>query len=204
LLSLHFFKSDGFQPFQVVTSMFMHANFMHLAFNMFTLFFIGPMVERALGAKRFLILYLAAGLGATALHVGVNAYEYYSLLPKVPKEALEVMVRDGLQARLPQATWDLPSVNSFHNVFNGQALGASGCTSGLVLAFAAMFPNMKLMIFPIPVPMAAKYLAVLFIVGSLYLGVGGQFAQGIAHFAHLGGAIVGFLMVKYWKKSNLR
>lgn len=203
MLSLHFYKSPEFQPFQIVTSMFMHANIMHLVFNMFTLYFIGPYTERTLGSKRFLILYLVAGFGATALHVGINVWEYSSILPSVPQEAIDTIVRDGRQAKLPSVLWNMESVGKFAGIYLGSILGASGCTSGVVLAFSTMFPNLKMMIFPIPVPLAAKYIAVLFIVGSFYLGISGG-APGIAHFAHLGGAIIGFLMVKYWNMNNLR
>ena len=164
---LHFFKSPYFQPFQVISSMFLHADFMHLLFNMFSLFFLGPYVENTLGPKRFLTLYLLAGFGASALHVG---YSYY-------------MYTQGVSP--------------------GPVLGASGCVYGVMIAFATMFPNLKLMVFPIPVPVAAKYLGVGLIAIGLYSGFGGA-NDGIAHFAHLGGALVGFLLIKYWKMSNLR
>ena len=199
---LHFFKSEEFMPFQVVSSMFMHADFMHLLFNMFSLFFLGPMVEKTLGAKRFLILYLTAGFGATALHVGINAYEYYNAIQGVPQEIVDILISDGRQAKINTA-YHTPAVIKAANIINSGVLGASGCVYGVIIAFATMFPNLKLMVFPIPVPLPAKILGVGMVAIGLYSGFGGV-NDGIAHFAHVGGAIVGFLLVKYWKMSNLR
>lgn len=159
----------GFNPFQLVTSMFMHGDLRHLFMNMLGLFFLGPTVERTLGPKRFLILYLAAGLGGSFFHLGFN---YFSFL------------NTGLLTTTP-------------------ALGASGCVLGVVLAFITMFPKEKLMIFPIPIPIKAMYLGIAAIGFSLYAGITDS-VGGIAHFAHLGGALVGFIMVHYWKMANLR
>jgi len=195
---LHFFESKEFMPMQVVTSMFMHGDFMHLLFNMFSLFFLGPMVEKTLGAKRFLILYLLAGFGATALHVGINAYEYYDAISAISKEQVDIIKAQDW-ANMSRT----PSVIKAARILSGGVLGASGCVYGVMIAFATMFPNLKLMVFPIPVPLPAKILGVGLVAVGLYSGFGGV-NDGIAHFAHVGGAIVGFILVKYWKMSNLR
>ncbi len=195
---LHFFKSPEFQPFQIITSMFMHSNFMHLAFNMFSLYFLGPYVEKALGSKRFLILYLISGFGATLLHVGVNAWEYYGAMSHLGPDQLALAAEgEWLKMR------GTPMAQKAYNIFSSGVLGASGCVYGVMIAFATMFPNLKLMVFPIPIPVAAKYLAVAMVAFGLYSGFGGV-NDGIAHFAHVGGAIIGFLLIKYWKMSNLR
>ena len=175
---LYFIDSPHFRPFQIVTSMFMHADLGHLFMNMLGLFFLGPMVERALGGKRFLILYLLAGLGGSFLHIGVD---YVKVL-------------------------NLGCVNCqpYYNLINTGALGASGCVLGVVVAFITMFPKEKLMVFPIPIPIKAMYLGIGVVAYSLFAGLTDTTPGGIGHFAHLGGAIVGFLMIHYWKMANLR
>ncbi|MBP6445881.1 MAG: rhomboid family intramembrane serine protease [Saprospiraceae bacterium] len=148
----------GFEPVQIVTHMFSHANIPHLFFNMLGLYMFGSMVEATLGPKRFLILYLTSGLAASALQM---------LLSPSP------------------------------------ILGASGAVFGITTAFATMFPNTQLMLLFPPIPMKAKYMAILFIGVGLYSGLSGT-NDGIAHFAHVGGALWGFFMIIYWKQNNLR
>ncbi|MBK8052746.1 MAG: rhomboid family intramembrane serine protease [Saprospiraceae bacterium] len=148
----------GFEPVQIVTHMFSHADIPHLFFNMLGLYMFGSMVEASLGPKRFLILYLTSGLAASALQM---------LLSPSP------------------------------------ILGASGAVFGITTAFATMFPNTQLMLLFPPIPLKAKYMAILFIGIGLYSGLSGS-NDGIAHFAHVGGAICGFLMIIYWKLNNLR
>ncbi len=150
--------TSQFEPVQLITHMFMHANFEHLFFNMFGLYMFGPYVESSLGPKRFLILYLAAGFIASALQL---------LISPVP------------------------------------ILGASGAIFGVTTAFATMFPNVQLMFLFPPIPVKAKYMAIFFIVLGLFSGFSG-FQPGIAHFAHVGGAMCGFFMIHYWKMANLR
>ena len=156
---LHTFDTNNFKPVQLILNMFTHLRFDHIFFNMLVLFFLGPMVEYALGPKRFLLLYLTAGIigGLAQLLVSSNAY----------------------------------------------ILGASGATMGVTLAFAAMFPNMKLMLLFPPIPIKAKYLALIIVGIDLFSGLSGM-NTGIGHYAHLAGALVGFLLVVYWGKTNLR
>jgi membrane associated rhomboid family serine protease len=148
-----------FKPVQIVTNMFTHLDLSHIFFNMLVLFFLGPMVESSLGAKRFLILYLAAGVfgGVAQLLLSTNA---------------------GI-------------------------LGASGATMGVTLAFAGMFPNLRLMLLFPPIPIKAKYMAMILVGIDLFSGVA-RTNTGIGHFAHLAGAVVGFLLIVYWGKLNLR
>ncbi|MBK6363748.1 MAG: rhomboid family intramembrane serine protease [Saprospiraceae bacterium] len=147
-----------FEPVQLVTHMFMHGDERHLLFNMLGLFFLGPLVESALGAKRFFILYILSGFFATLLHF----------------------------------------------IFNpGIVVGASGAVYGTLAAFATMFPNIELMMMFIPVPIKAKYMALGLIAIGLYMGFS-QSNDQIAHLAHVGGALMGFILVRYWKMENLR
>lgn len=167
---LFYFKSDYFYPFQLITSLFMHANLQHLFMNMLGLFFLGPTVERALGSKRFLTLYMLAGLGGSILSMGIDYVQF---------------LRYG-------------------QILNVASLGASGCVYGVVLAFITMFPNEKLILFPIPIPIKAMYLGLAAVGFALFAGITDNVPGGIGHFAHLGGALVGFIMIHYWKMANLR
>ena len=159
-LYLFYPGTEHFQPYQMVTHMFMHGSEGHILFNMMSLFFLGPMVEQALGSKKFLIFYLLSGMGSMLLHLGLS---YVGFLPGNP------------------------------------IVGASGAIMGVFIAFGLLFPNVKLMLLFPPIPMKAKYLMVGLICIDLFSGVSGA-NTGIAHFAHLGGAITGFLLMAYWKK----
>lgn len=173
-LSLALFMpgSANFEPYQLVTHMFMHGSLGHLAFNMLSLFFFGPMIEAVWGPKRFLFYYLFCGFGAMALHLGVQWWE------------LE-------QAGIDPRNW------------NGAMLGASGAIFGVFVAFAYLFPNQIIQLLFPPVAMRAKYFVLIMAVLELFMGVKG-YGTGIAHFAHLGGALFGFLLIMYWYKGRLR
>ncbi|MDX1407062.1 MAG: rhomboid family intramembrane serine protease [Saprospiraceae bacterium] len=178
ILSLYYPESDFFRPFQFVTHMFMHADLNHLLFNMLTLFFLGPFVEMALGAKRFLTLYFVAGFGAMLLHLVVWNLELGALDPA----QFQYLMERGVDARV---------------------VGASGAIYGVLIAFAAMFPDVKLMLLIPPIPIKAKYLALGLIAFDLFSGIS-RMQTGVAHFAHLGGALFGFLLILYWRKVRLR
>ena len=150
------FGTESFHPVQIVTHMFNHANEPHLFFNMLTLFFFGPNVERVWGPKKFLFFYLACGLGSLALHILLGG--------------------------------------------NTIVVGASGAISGVLLSFAYLFPNAKIMLLIPPIPMKAKYLVGILLAVDLYLGLSGT-RTGIAHFAHLGGALMGGLLIFYFKRN---
>ena len=167
---------DRFMPMQVVTHMFMHGSTMHLFFNMFALYMFGPPLESYFGPKKFLTFYLICGFGAVALHTLV----WYLQLNHMDL---------------------VPGTQAYFNVFNGGVLGASGAVFGLLAGFGTMFPDTKLMLLFPPIPMKAKYFVILYGAIELFLGVG-NFNTGIAHFAHLGGAIVGFLLIMYWRKNG--
>jgi len=171
-LAVYLPGSANFQPFQLVTHMFMHGDLGHLAFNMLSLFFFGPMVEMAWGHKRFLFYYLFCGFGAMTLHLGIQWWE------------LE-------QAGIDPRSW------------NGAMLGASGAIFGIFVAFAYLFPNQVIrLLFP-PIAMKAKYFVLIMAMLELFFGVRG-YASGIAHFAHLGGSLFGFLLIMIWYKGRFR
>jgi len=201
--NLYFPMSDNFKPYQIITNMFMHADFQHLLFNMMTLFFLGPMVEQVLGAKRFLQLYFLSGLGAVILHMGIKWFEYQGIASGLDPAELATVTNEGLSI-LNSGRNYRGSLGELNYVLNGSILGASGAVYGVLIAFATLFPNLKLMLLFPPIPVKAKYLAIGLIALGLFSGVTG-FQQGIAHWGHLGGAIVGFILVRFiWKLQSLR
>ncbi len=158
--------SEHFQPYQIATYMFMHGNISHLFFNMVSLFFFGPMVEAVWGGKRFLFYYLFCGVGAWALHMGIQYWE---------------LSRAGIDP----TTWP------------GSMLGASGAIFGLYAAFGYLFPNQVIQLLFPPIPLKAKYFVLIFGGLELMYGVTGTSA-GVAHFAHIGGAVFGLGLIYYW------
>ena len=156
-------ESPLFRWWQIITHMFMHGGFWHILFNMYTLFLFGMVVERTIGTKKFLVYYFLCGLGAAALHIGVQSLTGASLY--VP------------------------------------TLGASGAVYGVLLAYAYLFPDNKLtLLFP-PVTLSAKWMVLIFLAIELITGITGT-AEGVAHFAHLGGALMGWLLMVWWRKSH--
>jgi membrane associated rhomboid family serine protease len=184
LFALHHYKSEEFRIYQLITHMFMHGGFMHILFNMFALWMFGTMLERIWGPKRFLIFYLVCGLAAGLAQMGWYAYHYWP----VDHMALNADLYDQYQMAL--------RINA--------TVGASGAVMGVLAAFGYLFPNTQLMIIPIPVPVKAKWA----ILGFIALDVFGAFAQSssdnVAHLAHIGGAVVGFLIVFFWNQTNKR
>jgi len=227
-LSMHYFESDMFGFWQPITHMFMHGNLYHILFNMFGLFVFGTSLEQFFGTKKFLFFYISCGLGAALLHQGVSYYQIHSLLEQIPglssvdaqtilntnfndgngmyrgellyKNAMEVFER----VKLEDGQFEIlfrAAVESQTSV-----VGASGALYGLLAAFAVVFPNVALMLLFIPIPIKAKYFVPGLMLVDLYLGLNGSSIfgtnTGIAHFAHLGGALTGFLMVWYWRKNS--
>ena len=172
MLACFYPGSVYFRPYQVVTHMFMHANIPHLFFNMFALVMLGPYVESFLGPKRFLSMYLISGFGALSLHMLI----WYLQL-------------SGLSAAQYAAEMHNPSL---------AVVGASGAVYGVLAAFAFLFPNTRLMLLFPPIPIKAKYLVLGLVAFDLFAGISGR-GTGIAHFAHVGGALFGFLTLLFWR-----
>jgi membrane associated rhomboid family serine protease len=211
-LAMFFPENPNFGVWQPITHMFMHGGIMHIAFNMIAMVSFGSALEHFWGGKKFLFFYISCGLGSALLHTAVNYYSF--------QDTMNVLITNGYQkadiikllseGKIDTRWQDLVSVsqfNGFTSAYIGTVVGASGAVYGLLTAFAFMFPNAELALMFIPVPIKAKYfvpgiLAVdLFLgfKGSSIFGVGGT---GIAHFAHIGGALTGFLMMLYWKKNQ--
>jgi len=191
-------SSPLFKPWQVVTHMFMHGGFMHIFFNMWALWMFGKTLESVWGSKRFLIYYFVTGLGAAFFHSLVT---YVELAPAI-NAAKDFYSADHINIALLKDI--LQPGNQFYGL--GQALrtptvGASGAVFGLLLAFGMLFPNTPLFIIPFPFPIKAKWMVIGYGAIELYLGLA-QPGSNIAHFAHLGGMIFGFLLIKYWSRYS--
>jgi len=227
-LGMHYPGSDRFMLHQVITHMFMHGGIAHLFFNMFALWMFGRVLESAWGSRRFLIYYFVTGLGAVALHMFVNYLEISSMQSAIEAfrnapspEILDQFVNKHLgnasvQVRDFINTWyDEPSNSAYSNEglrlmerilemkMNIPTVGASGAVFGVLLAFGVLFPNTQLMLLFPPIPIKAKYFVIGYGVLELYLGFS-QSGSNVAHFAHLGGMIFGYILIKYWNKTSNR
>ena len=166
-LAMFYPTSEYFRPYQIVTHMFMHANFMHIFFNMYALFLFGPPLERLLGEQRFLQFYLFTGFGALALHLFVKYLEFQFGDVGISSENVPV-------------------------------LGASGAVFGLLVGFGMKFPRVVLQLILPPIALQARYFVLIYIVLELFLGLNPYSGGGVAHWAHLGGALFGYILMKYW------
>jgi membrane associated rhomboid family serine protease len=191
LFSAFYFNSPRFHPWQIITYMFMHGGLLHIAFNMLGLFFLGPMLEHTMGSKRFLQYYFITGVGALLIQWLVQAVEVHSLIGSFI---------------IPQGDFSLyggqPVFEKLAEIYNVPVLGASGAIFGLAVALAMLYPNVELYIMFIPVPVKAKYAVTGYILIELFSGVGQFSGDNVAHFAHLGGALFGFIMIKYWRMQR--
>lgn len=208
--SLYFPKNELFKPWQIITHMFMHGSPTHLLFNMFALWMFGTAVENNLGWKKFLFIYISAGLGAVAFQLG---YYYFNYIPLENQ-----LISSGLtNTQLTQMFTSNEMISGLTNsqvimlkeafpMYNASMVGASGCIMGILAAFGVMNPNAKLMMIFLPIPIKAKY----FIPGIILLDVISAFTgksffspSNTAYMAHVGGAIVGFIIMWYWKKNSM-
>lgn len=196
-LGVYYPDSEFFKLWQPITYMFMHADLMHIFFNMFALVMFGPIIERVFGSKRFLNYYLICALGALALQYGVQAFEVYQIVGT--PFAREYITLDfsarTIYSSLPLSGEELRTLASIYRI---PMVGASGAIFGLLLAFAYLFPNMPLYFMFIPVPIKAKYFVGAYILIEIYLGVSNS-GSSIAHFAHVGGALFGYVLIKTWR-----
>jgi membrane associated rhomboid family serine protease len=194
-LSAYYFNSPFFRVWQPLTYMFMHGGFSHIFFNMFGLFMFGPILESTLGSKRFFNYYFITGLGGFVLNTVIQAIQVYN-------------ITGGLTIIDPQYVGSYAAfganAEALQSIYGSSLLGASGAIFGIMVAFGMLFPNMEMMIMFIPVPVKAKYVVIGYIALELFSGVGRFSGDNVAHFAHLGGALFGFILIKMWgyKSTN--
>ncbi|MTI29591.1 rhomboid family intramembrane serine protease [Xanthovirga aplysinae] len=227
IFGLPFYKADTFRPYQIFTHMFMHGSLGHLFGNMFALFMFGPMLERMWGSNKFLIFYMVTGLGASFLYSVVNTVEMYHL-----QEAVSAyMANPGPDAFGNLISKDLSfAYNSYYDFINSfydnpdshaavqksielargalyykmgiPLVGASGAIFGILMAFGMLFPNLELMLLFFPVPIKAKYFVALYGIYELYAGILNQPGDNVAHFAHLGGMLFAYILLRMWRGNR--
>jgi membrane associated rhomboid family serine protease len=224
-------KSPLFEPHQIITHIFMHANFAHIFFNMFGVFMFGRILEQLWGSRKMMIFYTVTGLGAALIHLTVNYFQMSQLMKmasefnNTPGYTLfhEIVTKYGSRTgqydqimSFMQQWFYKPDDPSFitagknyvaeiiYGNLNIPTVGASGAVFGLLIAFAMMFPDVELMLIFLPIPIKAKYFVPFYALLELFFGVAGFRWDNVAHFAHLGGALFGFLLVKWWKRNQFR
>ena len=192
ILGLHQFQSPDFRPHQLVTHLFMHGNFTHLFFNMFALWMFGKILENVWGSKSFLIYYMITGIGAASIHLLISQYQIISISNQIPE-----MLNLAIEGRYNPS---IPISKKLTQLIITPTVGASGAVFGLLLAFGMLFPNALLYLY-FAIPIKAKYFVIGYGLIELYAGISNNPADNVAHFAHLGGMIFGFFLIKYWKND---
>ena len=200
-LGLHFPLSDKFRLHQIFTHMFMHGGLTHLFFNMFALYMFGRVLESVWGPKRFLTFYLVTGIGAAVLHSFVNYLEYASVASKLSPEQVAYVRETGSEIWSQGKNFSEPLLGKLNMILNTPTVGASGAVFGILLGFGMLFTNTTLMLLFPSITIIAKYFVMGYGVLELYLGFS-QPGSNVAHFAHLGGMLFGYFMIKYWNKNS--
>ena len=182
IFALHGWQSSLFQPWQLITHMFMHGGIFHLLFNMLGLWMFGSIIERLWGPKRFLVFYLVFGLAAGLAQMGNYMYDFWDIDHATISSELNTVYQEAMRKNC--------------------TLGASGAVMGILAAYGYLFPNTQLFIMPIPFPVKAKWAVLGIIALDVFGGISRTANDNIAHFAHVGGAVAGFLIVLYWNKTK--
>jgi len=222
---MRYFHSENFQPYQILTYMWVHGGFGHLFSNMFSVLIFAPILERVWGSKKFLIYYLATGIGAGILYSGINYYENYSFEIQIksyeqnpsPESFRKLVLNNSSEyynqlydfidsyEQNPSSSNDNLSIAYANDLLKVKSdvpmVGASGAVFGILLAFAMLFPNMELMLLFLPIPVKAKYVVLVYGIYELWSEINRMPGDNVAHFAHLGGMLIGYLILKYWKKK---
>ncbi len=205
-LALYYPASPYFRPYQFVTHMFMHGGFAHILFNMYALWMFGSAIENAWGGKKFFIYYITTGLGAAGFYLLVQWLQLMHIEASIDANVLAEM-KNYLQTHSEQILRTHMVPNSapgmadwFHITASGM-LGASGAIFGVLLAFGMMYPNVQLMLLIPPIPIKAKWFVLGYGVIELFLGVS-QPGSSVAHFAHVGGMLFGYILIKYWNSQQ--
>ncbi|WP_250434552.1 rhomboid family intramembrane serine protease [Hanstruepera flava] len=210
--ALHFPQNEMFKPWQIITHMFMHGGFMHIFFNMFALWMFGTAVEQRFGSKKFLFFYMSSGLGAALLMIGYYYFQFYSGISVLNDAGFDqAQTINTLKSgyNMYDTRWsqhlNQEQLQNFVGVFNSTMVGASGAIMGVLVAFGMLYPESKLMLIFLPIPIKAKYFIPGIIGLDLISAITGQSffsPSNTAYMAHIGGALTGFLIMWYWKKTQ--
>lgn len=201
ILGIYFPKSDQFKPIQLLTHMFMHGGIYHLFFNMFALYMFGQILEQVWGPKRFFIYYMVTGLGAMLFYEAVIAIQYFKVMNVITPEQLQEVLDNGNNYLMQGKGYLDPVMKELQSILYTPTVGASGAVFGVLLAFGVLFPNTQLMLLFPPIPIKAKYFVAIYGGIELYFAVT-QPGSSIAHAAHLGGMLFGYILIRYWRKTS--
>lgn len=208
--ALYFPKNELFQPWQILTHMFMHGNITHILFNMFALWMFGTAVEQVFGFKKFMMFYLLSGLGAAIIQTAYLYFMFNSGFTNLIEAGFsDVEIMNVLNEGKYDTRWSSVlggDLNSFLESFNTMMVGASGAIMGVLVAFGMLFPESKLMLIFLPIPIKAKYFIPGIIALDLISAITGQSIfspTNTAYVAHIGGALTGFLLMWFWKKNEM-
>jgi membrane associated rhomboid family serine protease len=204
IFAMHYFGSKLFRPYQIVTYMFMHGGLMHIFFNMFALWMFGSVLERVWGSKRFFIYYMVCGIGAILVQMLVIYFQIKNIEAKLASDQVTFVLNQGYSVLAEGKNFSNPLMGDLNLLYNVPILGASGAVFGLLLAFGMLFPNTDLYIFFIPIPIKAKWFVIIYGTIELYSGFANYQGDNVAHFAHLGGMLFGFLFILYFNKWKFR
>ncbi|MBP8793311.1 MAG: rhomboid family intramembrane serine protease [Lutibacter sp.] len=207
LFALYFPENEKFGFWQFATHMFMHGGFAHILFNMYGLWAFGTPLEQMWGRNKFLFFYFSAGLGAGAIYTLVNYYQFNSTFNQLVSLGLtstdiQNILNTGSYNNMILEHVSETQLSEFYATYHTPAVGASGAIYGVLVAFGIAFPDAKLALIFLPVPIAAKYFIPLIILGDLFFGMTKYSIGNVAHFAHIGGALIGFIIAWYWKKNQ--
>ena len=201
-LGLRFVLSDGFNAAQLITYMFMHGGFAHLFFNMFAVWMFGRILEQVWGPRRFLFYYMVCGIGAALIQELVVTVEYVSLCSQLPAEAIDTVRREGAAVLANGQNYINSAMGSLNVTLNGVTVGASGAVYAILLGFGMLFPRQRMYIFPIPVPIQARWFVIGYALIELWSAFANNPSDNVAHFAHLGGMLFGVILILYWRKHD--
>ena len=208
-LALYFPENENFGYWQYLTHMFVHGGYMHIIFNMYALWAFGTPLEQMWGRNKFLFFYFSVGLGAGFIYTAVNYFQFNSVYEQLltiglSSSDIQQMLDTGSYNTRILESISQSSLSEFYSTYHTPAVGASGAIYGVLVAFGMSFPNAKLALIFFPVPISAKYFIPLIILGDLFFGLTGYSVGSIAHFAHIGGAIIGFIIAYYWKRNQFK
>lgn len=211
VLALYFPEQENFRFWQFVTNIFMHGGFAHILFNMYALWAFGSPLEQMWGRDKFLLFFFLSGIGAAIIYTLVNYFQYNQMYGDlmaagISPDNINTLLASGKYNMEAMRGFSEERLQDFYLLFNTPVVGASGAIYGVLVAFGILFPNAKLFLIFLPVPIAAKYFIPALIALDLFSGVTGVsiFGGGIAHFGHVGGAIIGFLLMWYWRSKTPR
>ena len=198
-LGLHYFSSPSFRPWQLVTHMFMHGGTAHLFLNMLGLYMLAPPLEYKWGSQRFLTFYMITGVGAALFYSGAHYFDHMELRTLLSQEQYEQVLLEGGELWAGGRNYVDVDMGRLNALLNTPMVGASGAIYGVLLAFGMTFPNVELMVFPLFIPIKAKYFVLIYGAITVYMSLQRDPDDNVAHLAHLGGMVVGYALIQLWR-----